>query len=384
MKHSLDRDQARDFMARGFTRRDFGRIFALMTGAAALPFYDECALAQAAFPPGRIPPDAVRINLNENPLGPCREALQAMAAGVPKCGRYLVEETRDLEASFAEREGLDRSCVAAFAGSSTPLHHAVLAFTGPNRPLIMADPGYDGVLKSAEFIGSKIVKVPLTALHAHDVRAMAAAAERENAGLIFICNPNNPTGTVTSKEDIDWLAGNMPQGAVLLLDEAYIHFCEDEPGTSLVRQDRDVILLRTFSKLYGMAGLRAGVAMAKPKLLARVRPYSSGPLPAVAMIGARASLRVPNLVAERRKRMRRIREDVFSFLEKHRFDFVPSVACMFMVDVKRPVAGVVEAMQKEKVYIGRSWPVWPTHVRISIGTPQDMRRFETAFLKVMA
>lgn len=384
MVNILGRKHARDLADRGFTRRDFGRIVAMITAGATMPFYDEPSLAQFTLGSKAVPPDAVRIDLNENPLGPCKEALEVMQQGVPQCGRYLLERASELEQAFAASEGVKRSYVAAYGGSSMALHHAVLAFTGPKRPLILADPGYDGVLRSAQFIGSKVVKVPLTRSYAHDVKAMAAAASDANAGLIFLCNPNNPTGTVTSSDDVEWLAAHMPRGTVLLLDEAYIQFSTTTPGSSLVARDKDVIVLRTFSKLYGMAGLRAGMAMARPDLLNKVRPYSAGPWSAIAMMGAKASLQVPNLVSQRRDHMRDIREDVFSFLEKHRFDFVRSTACMFMVDVKRPGAEVIQAMRNEKVYIGRTWPAWPTHVRVSLGTREEMNRFKAAFLKVMS
>jgi len=380
----LSRAQTRDLHERGFTRRDFGRIVALLSAGASMPFYNEAALAQFSLGKKPIPEDAVRINLNENPLGPCREALETMREAVPRCGRYLLEATPALEQVFAEQEGVGPHQVAAFGGASMPLHHAVLAFTGPQRPLVLADPGYDAILRSAQFIGSRVAQVPLTKTYAHDVRAMAAAAAQANAGLVFVCNPNNPTGTLTPAEDIAWLADHLPRGAVLVLDEAYLQYCDAATGTALVRQGKDVIVLRTFSKLYGMAGLRAGMAMAKPELLAKLRSYSYGPLSAIAMIGARTSLQVPHLVAERRARMRAVREDVFSFLTQHGFDFVRSVACMFMVNVKQPGAEIIEAMRKEKVYVGRTWSAWPNHVRVSIGTQAEMDKFKAALLKVMA
>lgn len=384
MNETLSNTQATDLVSRGFTRRSFGRIAAMITAGATMPFYNEPALAQFALGGAPIPPDAVRINLNENPLGPCTEALEAIHGISSRCGRYLIEETTAFERTFAELEGVKPNRVAAFAGSSTPLHHAVLAFTGPNRSLVMGDPGYDAVLGSAKFIGSKAVKVPLTKSYAHDVRAMAAAAAETNAGLIFLCNPNNPTGSITKTEDIDWLVANKPKGSVLLLDEAYIQFYGDPRGAHYVNQDEDVIVLRTFSKLYGMAGLRAGVAMAKPELLSKVRSFSSGPIPATSVVAAHASIKARGVVSKRRKIMRNIREDVSSFFEKHHFSFVHSEAAMLMVDVRKPGAEFTAAMRKEKVLVGRSWPAWPTHVRISLGTQAEMDKFKTAFLKVMA
>jgi histidinol-phosphate aminotransferase len=382
MNDVLTQNHTRELIARGFSRRNFGRIAALMTAGASLPFYNEPALAQLSMLRGPIPPDAVKINANENPLGPCKEAAEAMYKVIQKGGRYMYEETFEFQKTLAEQEGVQPNYVAAFAGSSAPLHQAVLAFTSPERPLVMGNPGYEAGERAARFIGTKVVRVPLTQSYSHDVKAMAAAAP--NAGLIYICNPNNPTGTLTAKEDIEWLVANKPKGSVLLLDEAYIHLSEAQTGSYLVAQDKDVVVLRTFSKLYGMAGLRAGAAIAKPELLEKMTPYSAGALPVTGMVGAHASLKVKSLVAERRKLIRDVREDVFSFLEKNRFSFVRSVSNKFMVDVKRPGGEVVEAMRNEKVYIGRVWLVWPTYVRVSIGTQEEMDKFKTAFLKVMA
>ncbi len=171
---------------------------------------------------------------------------------------------------------------------------------------------------------------------------------------------------------------------MLLLDEAYTHITPARLRNDLVASGKDVILLRTFSKIYGMAGLRAGAAIARPELLARIKPYSSGALPITAMVAATASLKSPELVPTRRGIIAEVRGDVFAFLDKHGFDYVPSVSNKFMVDVKRPGEEVIAAMRREKIYIGRVWPIWPTHVRVTIGTAEEMEKFKRAFLKVMA
>ncbi len=376
----LTAEQKRDFVKRGFSRRDFGRIAAMITTGAALPFYNEPALAQ--FSKMKAPADAVMINANENPLGPCAEARTAIHGMVDRGGRYLYGETDKLRDTLAEMEGLKANYVTPYPGSSAPLHQAVLAFTGPDRPFVTADPGYEAGERAADFIKSKVIRVPLTKKYAHDVKAMAAASP--NTGLIYLCNPNNPTGTITSRADIDWLVEHKPKGAIVMIDEAYIHLCGEPMCSDLVAKDKDVIVLRTFSKIYGMAGIRAGAAFARPDLLASLGGHSAGALPITAMAAATASLGVKNLVPERRKIIGDIRNDVFAWMDKHNFKYVPSVSNKFMVDVHRPGRQIIDAMLAEKVAIGRVWPSWPTYVRVTVGTQEEMEKFKAAFLKVMA
>lgn len=383
MSENLTPEQVKDFVTRGFTRRHLGRIGSVLAAGAALPFYNESAMAQLSMLNGPLPADAVKINANENPLGPCPEAAEAIYGVVKKGGRYMYEETFGFAKTLADIEGVKPNYVMPFGGSSDPLHRTVLAFTSPSKPLIMGDPGYEAGQRAAEFIGSKVIRVPLKKDFSHDVKAMVAASP--DAGVIYICNPNNPTGTITKRADIEWLIANKPAGSILLLDEAYIHLSPSaQAGSDLVAADKDVIVLRTFSKLYGMAGLRAGAAIGRPDLLRKIQPYGAGALPVPGMIGAATSLRVKTLVPERRKIIGDIREDVFSWMTKKNYSFVPSESNKFMVDVKRPGAEVVKAMAVDHVYIGRVWPAWPTYVRVSVGTKEEMARFKSSFAKVMA
>jgi histidinol-phosphate aminotransferase len=352
-----------------------------MTAGASLPFYNEPALAQglSAFP--GMPPDAVRINANENPMGPCPEAAEAIAKVIQQGGRYLYEKTFGFMGLMAEIEGVPVEYVLPFAGSSDPLHRAVLAFTSPRKSFVVADPGYEAGERAAQFIGARTVKVPLRKDASHDVQAMAQADPE--AGLIYLCNPNNPTGSVTRKEDVEYLVANKPKGAVVLLDEAYIHLSHTaEPGSPLVAADKDVIILRTFSKIYGMAGLRAGAAMGRPDLLEKIRSYGAGALPVTGMVGAIASLKSKDLVPTRRKMIADIREETVEWLDKKGYSVLPSEANMILIDVRRPGREFGMAMLREKVAIGRTWPSMPNHVRVSIGTRDEMAKFREAFAKV--
>jgi histidinol-phosphate/aromatic aminotransferase/cobyric acid decarboxylase-like protein len=152
----------------------------------------------------------------------------------------------------------------------------------------------------------------------------------------------------------------------------------------LVRADKDVIVLRTFSKIYGMAGIRMGLALGRPDLLAKLKPYGPGFVPITAVAAATASLKVPDLIAKRRKINGDIRDNTFAFLDAKGYKFTKSHANHFMVDVRRPGADVVAALAKENVIIGRTWPVWPNHVRVSVGTQPEMDKFKAAFAKGMA
>ena len=377
----LSEKHQQELLNRGFSRRTFGRIATMLTAGAALPFYNEPAMAQLS----RVdaPLDAVMINSNENPLGPCKEAREAAHKMVEQGGRYLFGEAGKVLTILSEQEGLTPNHVNIYAGSSSPLHQSVIAFCSPTRPYVLADPGYEAGGAAAQFIGAPVIHVPLAKDYAHDVKAMAAASP--TAGLIYICNPNNPTGTMTNRSDLDWLVANKPKGSIVMIDEAYTHIAGGPFCSDMVRADKDVVILRTFSKIYGMAGLRAGAAMARPDLLEKIRGWShSGMMPITSMAAASASLQSKTVVPERRKSIGEVRNDVLDFLDQHNFKCVPSVSNCFMVDTKRPSREVISALAREKVIIGRPWAVWPTHVRVTVGTQEEMDKFKAAFLKVMA
>jgi histidinol-phosphate aminotransferase len=364
----------------GFTRRTFGRIATLLTAGATLPFYNESALAQLSVIKG-MPADAVKINANENPLGPCAEAAEAIRNIVSSGGRYMFETGEELAQTLAEQEGLRESYVQVFAGSSDPLHRMVLAYCSKDKPFIVADPGYEAGARAAAYVGAPVIQVPLVGeTKAHDVKAMVTA--HSTPGVIYICNPNNPTGTVTSREDIEWAAANLPQGSVIVLDEAYIHFAnKTSRSTHLVAADKNIVILRTFSKLYGMAGLRAGAALGRPDLLGAMRQYTTGFLPITGMVGATTSLKTKGLIEKRKAYMTGVRDDTFEFLSKNKIEFIPSDANMFMMNTKRPGREFFTAMSAENVYVGRVWPIWPAWVRVTVGTKEEMAKFKAACVK---
>ena len=152
----------------------------------------------------------------------------------------------------------------------------------------------------------------------------------------------------------------------------------------MVAADKDVIILRTFSKIYGMAGLRCGFAIAKPELLTKVVNFNGwNSMPVTSVTAAKASLMDKNLIPERKKTIADIRTETFTWLSANNYEFIPSVSNCFMVNTKRPGKSVQDAMAAKNVYIGRVWPVMPTWVRVTVGTKSDMQAFQVAFKQVM-
>jgi histidinol-phosphate aminotransferase len=354
---------------------------ALASGILGESFFARSARA-ASLPHGPFPKDAVIIDANENPLGPCAVAREAIAEITGDSGRYSFWLTEDLAKKFAQLEGLKPDYVRVFPGSGEPLYFSVLAFTSALRSYVTADPGYEAGMHAAKITGARVVKTPLTTSYAHDVKAMLAAAP--DAGLFYVCTPNNPTGTLTAHSDIEYLVEHKPKGSIVLVDEAYIHFSEAITALDLVKADRDVIVLRTFSKIYGMAGLRCGLAIGRPDLIAKVSNFSGrNSLPVTAVAAALTSLDDPSVVPERKRINAAVRSETFAWLDKNGYSYVPSVSNCFMLDTKRPTKEIIDAMMARNVFIGRAWPVWPTHVRITVGTKAEMEKFQAAFHEVM-
>jgi histidinol-phosphate aminotransferase len=362
------------------SRRTFLQLSAAATAAMAFRIATEASLAaeeRNVFHPG-----AVVIDANENPLGPCDAARKAIVDMAPQGGRYSYWLKEEFVKTFTEMEGLKPEYLRVFPGSSEPLHFSVLSFTSPAKSYVTADPGYEAGMKAAKISGARIVKTPLTKTYSHDIKAMIAAAP--DAGLFYVCTPNNPTGTMTPHSDIEQLLAAKPKDSVVLVDEAYIHFSDGMSAIDLVKANKDVIVLRTFSKIYGMAGIRCGLAIARPDLLVKLENFGGwSAMPITAMAAATASLKHEHLVSERKQLNAGIRQKTFDWLASQGYAYVPSESNCFMLDTKRPAKEVIDAMAKRNVYIGRPWPLWPTHVRITVGTQPEMEAFHEAFQAVM-
>ncbi|MFZ0319025.1 MAG: pyridoxal phosphate-dependent aminotransferase [Candidatus Sulfotelmatobacter sp.] len=363
-----------------FSRRSFLQLSAAVAAGLIIT---EPMLAAAARKRQPLSKDAVMIDSNENPLGPCQSARDAIANIIPLGGRYLDNLTEDLVHTFAQAEGLNPDCVDIFAGSTPALRFAVVAFTSPQKSYVTADPGYEAGMFAAKATEARVVKVPLTKSYAHDVKAMLAAAP--DAGLFYVCNPNNPTGTLTPHSDIEYLVENKPKGSVVMVDEAYLHFSDAPSTLDFVKAGKDVVVLRTFSKTYGMAGLRCGFAVARPDLLEKITDRSGWNfMPVTAVAAATASLKDATLVPERKRINASVRQETFHWLDRNGYTYIPSESNCFLLDTKRPGKEVIDAMAKQNVFIGRVWPIMPSCVRITVGTQDEMALFQSAYQKVMS
>jgi histidinol-phosphate aminotransferase len=366
------------------TRRDFAtRLGAAMAIGRMLP---EMAYAQRAVIQGNLPKDIVWLNANENPLGPPKSSLAAMSDVLPLSGRYHYQEVHELYAALAASEDLQPENILAGSGSSEVLHAAVDAFTGQDRPLVVMHPTYEGPPETARAAGRQIIQVPLLPDYSADVHKIAEAADRSHAGLIYLCNPNNPTASITPKAGISWLAENLPSGTILLIDEAYIHFGDSpELASALpyVRQGKNVIVARTFSKIYGMAGVRAGFACAPPALIERMQPFRINVLSVIAMRAVLAALNESKtLVPARRAINARVRNSLCAWLRERHVPYIESQANFMMIDVGRNAREFIAKMPPLGVAPGRPFPPLNNMLRVTIGTEAEMQKFRDVFWRV--
>jgi len=358
------------------SRRSFLQLAGAGLAASTLGAAPAAPAAAAAAPVAAVE-RKVFLNFNECPLGPSPAALQAISRGLPGTGRYRFDLAEQLHALLATQLGVPGERLALYPGSSDPLNRAGHLFTSATASVVVPDPTFEAVAQVAAACGAPVRKVPLAADFSHDVEAMAAADPR--AGLIYVCNPNNPTGSVTPRARIEWLLANKPAGAVVLADEAYIHYSEQPSVVDLAATREDLIVLRTFSKLYGMAGLRLGAAVASPALIARLGQVGDNPLAVPAMLAADASLRDSGLIPTRRAANARIRQQTVDWLQAQGYSCIPSESNCFMVDVRGDGRAFSRAMEAQGVVVGRSWPIWPERVRVTVGTEAEMQRFRQAF-----
>jgi histidinol-phosphate aminotransferase len=367
------------------TRRGFAARLGM--GAAAARMMPEMAYAQrAAVAVGDLPKDMVWLNANENPAGPPAVSIAAMREVLPTAGRYHYQEFRRFYEMLAKFEDLTADQLLVGAGSTEVLHTAVDAFTSDTRPMITVQPTFEGPVELVKAWRRKVIPTKLRPDYTPDVKRLVEEADKARGGLIYICNPNNPTSTFTTKSDLAWLVSNLPANTILMVDEAYIHFGESpelESALDYVRQGKDVIVTRTFSKIYGMAGLRAGFACARPDLIERMAPFRNNVISIVTAHAVTAAVaEAKQILPERRASMAHTRRELCGWLRERKVSYLEPQANFIMIDVGRNAREFINTMPRMGVAPGRPFPPLDNLLRVTIGTDPEMARFREVFWKV--
>src|SRR5437588_9985768 len=351
----------------------------------------------------------VRLNSNENPYGPSPLALKAMTDAFSLAWRYPDEHADTLIDTLSGINGVNREQIVLGDGSGEILKVCASAFTGPmtndSKPielakptrgpalqfvpgrgkLVAADPTFEAILNHARVNRAEVVKVPLNKSYAHDLPKMLAAASE---GLIYICNPNNPTASITPKDQLRDFIKKVPRQTIILVDEAYFHYADSPDHESvipLVKDHPNLIVARTFSKVYGMAGLRCGYCIAQKETIERMRPYQMwDSVNIMALAAASASLDDPDQVPNGQRLNKEVKAIVTGELGKMGYKTIPSQANFMMIDCGRPVVPLIKTLREQNVHVGRLFPALPNHMRVTIGKKSEMETFLSAFRRVKA
>ena len=376
------------------SRRKFAQL--LGAGAAAAitrPVLTLAKVAPAGAPGAAAQAGLVRLSSNENPYGPSPHALKAMSDAFDLACRYPDENAEALVEALAQLNGIERSEILLGDGSGEILKLCADVFTGPlaadkaaaGGTLVVADPTFEAILYHAKENGAEIAKVPLTASFGHDLPRMLGATKK---GLVYICNPNNPTASITPAKEVREFIAQAPNDTMVLVDEAYHHYADSpeyESVIPLVKAHPNLIVARTFSKIYGMAGLRCGYCVAQSYTIERLRARQSWDSANImALVAARASLEDPEQVTDGRRRNAEARSFTTAELEKMGYKSIPSQANFIMIDVKRPVVPLIASLKQDKVQVDRLFRPMPNHLRLTIGKKSEMEAFLAGFRKVMA
>jgi histidinol-phosphate aminotransferase len=368
-------------MSQAISRRAFAAAFGAFTGGALV---DGSAAhgAQATSPAAADKP--ILLNSNENPYGPSAKALEAYTEAGRVAGRYPDEVERAALSAIAKHHGVAAEQVVLGCGSSEILQMADQAFAGPGRPIVAAEPTFEAVLIYAAAIRAEGVKVRLTADFRHDLPRMAAAAR--DAGLVYVCNPNNPTGTLVGGEELAAFVAGVPQSVTVLVDEAYHHFVEDpryRSAVELLPKAPNLVVARTFSKIYGMAGLRLGYAVGSKERIERMAAFASfSNANAGVLAAALASLADPDLVPRQRALLNDARRWLVGEMERQGRRTMPSETNFVMIDLGRDVEPVIEAFRKRGIHVGRRFPSLSRWLRVTIGRPEELRAFAKALEEI--
>jgi histidinol-phosphate aminotransferase len=371
--------------SRSLSRRGFLAACGAAAGTAIVADGIDPAPASASLPLA-APDDTIQLNSNENPYGLSRKSLDAFNRSAHVGSRYPDGSEDETRKAIASSHGVSADRIVLGCGSSDILRMADAAFLGGGKTVIAAEPTFEAVLLYAGVMQASATKVPLTDDFRHDLAKMAAACDR-NSGLVYVCNPNNPTGTVVSADAVrDFLAA-VPQATTVLVDEAYHHFVEDPSyGSAIPLVDRypNLVVARTFSKIYGMAGLRLGYAVASEETAAALGRQAgwnntNGPALAVAL----AALRDAEHVPAQRRLFSQTRTWLCDALRREGRRYIPSHTNFLMIHVGSDVAPIIRAFRERKILVGRKFPSMPDWLRVSIGRRTEMEAFLAALREVV-
>ena len=350
---------------------------AILTGSAALaatlaaPRLSGAAAAESG---------PVRLLANENPYGPAESARQAMADALYRGWRYAYGEEGALAELIARREGVGTDNVALAAGSSEVLRLAVIAFARQGGRVVAARPTFSFLPRYAVRMGCDLDEVPLDGAMVHDLDGMAARVNGDTR-LIYVCNPNNPTGTVVDAQRLrDFIAAVSPQAPVVV-DEAYVDLTRDPARDSMVDQVRNgkpVIISRTFSKIHGLAGLRVGYAIAPPAIIRRLKAMRVTMPNVVSLAAATASYQDELFQQFSRNKIRECQGVVSRAFDELGLRYTPSVANFVLFDTGGSVDAFRQHMRAHNMLVGRSYAPYATWCRVSMGTVAQMERFAAA------
>jgi histidinol-phosphate aminotransferase len=376
------------------TRRRFVRGLAAALGCGNLSIFGQEQRNRATGAVGDPPPVSpaefdgmIKLNYNENPYGASESAMKAMNAAWRFANRYGYPDGGIVEA-IARHHGTKPENVLLGNGSAEILKAADDAFLPDHRKIVGVDPTFESVYRYATNSKARALTVPLRGDHTVDMREIIRVVKlnARDVGLVYICNPNNPTGNVVLKEEIRLLLESIPEDIPVLIDEAYHHFVENpayETSIKYVQQGRKVIVTRTFSKIAGLAGMRLGYGIAPKEIVDQMRPVIYGSVNALVKHGGVASLNDPAQEAKIRQINTKLREETMGELKSMGYELIPSDANFFMVNVRKDVTQVGAEFKKKGILVGRKFSPMDNWLRVSIGTPDEMKRFIAAFREVL-
>jgi histidinol-phosphate aminotransferase len=328
-----------------------------------------------------------KLASNENPYGPSEAVLEAMTRAFKYANRYGYPDG-GIVPEIAKHHGVTADHILLGAGSGEILDVCCTALLLNGRKVVGAEPSYNILYQHATSLKADQIKLPLLEDHRQDIPALirATRANHRDVGFVYLCNPNNPTGVIVTAAEVRELLDGIPPDVPVLIDEAYHHFVDDPAyATSIpyVLEGRQVIVTRTFSKISGLAGMRLGYAVARPELLQRLRPYLTGSVNAVVKWGGVAALKDTASQAWVKRVTLELRGKTTGELESLGYRVIPSETNFFMVHLRQPVQPVIQEFRKRGVLVGRPFPPMLEHLRVSIGTAEEMRRFMVAFKEIL-